>query len=64
MAKKDTETPETIKTPVYYKEQFLKSKQYTAQQKDLLAALLEDGKKYTTAQVNESLNNFLKKEVK
>ena len=58
MAKKDSETP------VYSKEQFLKSKQFTAQQKDLLAALLEDRKTYTTDQVNEMLNQFLKKEVK
>jgi hypothetical protein len=45
------------------KQQFLASKQY-AQQKDILHAVLEEGKTYTSRQVEKRINDFLLKEAK
>ena len=47
----------------YTKDQLLRSKKYTAR-RDLLGALLEDGKTYTAAQVDREINQFLKRKVK
>lgn len=47
----------------YTKEQLLRSKKYAAR-RDLLGALLEDGKAYTLQQVDKEINNFLKRKVK
>ena len=47
----------------YTKDQLLRSKKYAAR-RDLLGALLEDGKTYTTAQVDREINQFLKRKVK
>lgn len=47
----------------YTKDQLLRSKKYVAR-RDLLGALLEDGKTYTAAQVDREINQFLKRKVK
>lgn len=47
----------------YTKDQLLRSKKYAAR-RDLLGALLEDGKAYTLQQVDKEINNFLKRKVK
>lgn len=47
----------------YTKDQLLRSKKYAAR-RDLLGALLEDGKAYTAAQVDREINQFLKRKVK
>ncbi len=47
----------------YTKDQLLRSKKYAAR-RDLLGALLEDGKTYTAAQVDREINQFFKRKVK
>jgi hypothetical protein len=47
----------------YGKEQFLQSKAYAAQ-RDLLAALLADGEKYSERQVKHIMADFLHREAK
>ena len=47
----------------YTKDQLLRSKKYAAR-RDLLGALLEEGKTYTAAQVDREVNQFLKRKVK
>lgn len=49
---------------VYPKAQILQSKQFTAQQKDVLKALLQDGVNYPKNEVALILDDFLKKEAK
>lgn len=57
-------TKEEVKAiPSYTKEQFLASKTY-ATERDLLNALLEDGKTYTKDQVNSMVDSFMKGKVK
>lgn len=48
----------------YTKQQFLESKQYTAQQKDVLNALLQDDTAYTVEQVKKHMTEFSRKVVK
>ncbi len=57
MSKKETEA-------VYSKQQFLNSSIFTAGQKDLLNALLEDGKDYSHSRVSEIIRKFLDKEAR
>ncbi len=49
--------------PAFTKRQFLESKLFTAQQKDLLNALLHDEETYTTDQVKRQIEQYLKKAV-
>ncbi|WP_025853089.1 hypothetical protein [Paenibacillus ehimensis] len=49
--------------PAFTKQQFLESKLFTAQQKDLLNALLHDEETYTTDQVKQQIEQYLKKAV-
>lgn len=60
MAKK-TENIEQI--PVFTKEQILWSKKY-ANRRDVLGAILEDGKQYTLTEVDTLLDKFMKGKVK
>lgn len=55
MAKKKTENRFT-------KQQVLESKQFT--NKDLINAILEDGKTYTLKEVETEINKYLKRKVK
>ncbi|SHN65940.1 hypothetical protein [Desulfitobacterium chlororespirans] len=59
MAKKD----ELIEK-VYSKLQILQSKQFTAQQRDVLEALLQDGASYTKSEVISISEDFRTKEAK
>lgn len=52
-----------VAAPVYTKAQLLASKKY-ANRQDILNALLEDGKTYTTAQVDALIEKFMKGQVK
>ncbi|KZS45703.1 hypothetical protein AWU65_07140 [Paenibacillus glucanolyticus] len=48
----------------YEKAQFLVSSRYTPAQRDILAAVLEDGKSYTDNQAKQALETYLRKELK
>lgn len=48
---------------VFTKQQLAESKRYK-KQRDLLEALLENGKTYTIAQVDKIISDYLKKEVR
>lgn len=49
--------------PMFSKAQILASAKYRVR-KDLVDALLDDGKKYTMKQVDELIDNFMKGKVK
>jgi hypothetical protein len=59
------ETAETEKAAVvsFNKEQILSAKKY-ADRRDLLTVLLSDDRAYTLAEVDQLIENFMKKEVK
>lgn len=64
MAKKQSEAKPTAEQAASYtKQQFLASKQFSTMQKDMINALLKDGEKYTTGQVEQMIEQFLKTEV-
>lgn len=52
-----------VAAPVYTKAQLLASKKY-ANRQDILNALLEDGKTYTTDQVDALIEKYMKGQVK
>ncbi|GIP18389.1 hypothetical protein J40TS1_40310 [Paenibacillus montaniterrae] len=51
-------------SPKFTKEQFLQSHQRSGQEKDILAAVLEDNKAYTIAEADKAIQNYLKRGVK
>lgn len=51
------------KAPAYSKEQLLRSKRYTPQQKDILAAVLAEGRVYTHEEAAQAMTEFLKRKV-
>lgn len=64
--KKPTTEPapvEAVAPVVFNKEQVLTFKRY-ANRRDLLSVLLEDGKDYTTDQIDSLIENFMKGKVK
>ena len=61
MATKKSETKQ--KSASFTKEQILASKKY-ANRRDVLGAILADGKTYTTEQVESLLEKFMKGKVK
>ena len=58
MANKKTEEVAAA-APLFTKAQLTASHKYAAR-KDLVGALLDDNKEYTTAQVDELIENYLK----
>lgn len=56
------EREEKQKTVFYKKEQILSSKQYV-ERKDLLEAILEDGKEYSKKEVEQQIQKFMKGKV-
>ncbi|UNK17651.1 hypothetical protein MNQ98_24850 [Paenibacillus sp. N3/727] len=56
MSKKET-------VAAFNKHQLAQSNQFSNREKDVLSAILEEGKTYTVAQTKEQLKTFLKKEV-
>lgn len=57
MANKNKATVTTVEEPCYEKAQLVASARY-ARRKDVLAALLKDGEKYTITQVDEIIAGF------
>ncbi|MCV4233427.1 hypothetical protein OHJ21_19775 [Virgibacillus sp. LDC1] len=56
MSKKET-------AKAFNKQQLTQSKQFSNREKDVLSAILEEGKTYTVQEAKEQLTTFLKKEV-
>ncbi|MGM1048654.1 MAG: hypothetical protein ACQEXX_21280 [Bacillota bacterium] len=56
MSKKET-------VAAFNKHQLAQSNQFSNREKDVLSAILEEGKAYTVQQAKEQLKSFLKKEV-
>lgn len=56
MSKKET-------APAFNKQQLVQSNQFSNREKDVLSAILEEGKTYTVQQAKDQLTTFLKKEV-
>lgn len=52
------EEVKTPKAPTFSKKQFAASQRFS-KRKDLINALLEDGKMYTIKEVEDKINNFL-----
>lgn len=63
MGETNTEVKPQVSADVFTKQQLAESKRYK-KQRDLLEALLEDGKTYTIAQVDKITGDYLGKEVK
>lgn len=63
MGETNTEVKPQVSADVFTKQQLAESKRYK-KQRDLLEALLEDGKTYTIAQVDKIIGDYLKKEVR
>ena len=63
MGETNTEVKPQVFVDVFTKQQLAESKRYK-KQRDLLEALLEDGKTYTIAQVDQITGDYLRKEVK
>ena len=52
-----------IRVPAFLKEQIVASAKYD-RHRDIVNALLEDGKMYTTEQVNDLISGYMKGKVK
>lgn len=63
MAKKETAAAPVQAEAVYTKERLVGSKRY-ATRRDLVSVLLEDGRQYTLAEVDEKIEAFRKGKVK
>lgn len=63
MNEPNSEVKQQVSADVFTKQQLAESKRYK-KQRDLLEALLEDGKTYTIAQVDKIIGDYLRKEVK
>ncbi|NQX68063.1 hypothetical protein HQN90_18220 [Paenibacillus alba] len=48
-----------VQEPFYTKEQFLASHKFSGIQKDMLQALIDDGKRYTEKEVVQIIHTFL-----
>ncbi|MCM3273661.1 hypothetical protein [Paenibacillus elgii] len=62
MTKKQAEetTEATTPEPTFTKQQFLESKLFSALHKDMISALLQDEETYTTDQVKQKIEAFLR----
>lgn len=63
MGETNTEVKPQVFADVFTKQQLAESKRYK-KKRDLLEALLENGKTYTIAQVDKIISDYLKKEVR
>ena len=63
MGETNTEVKPQVSADVFTKQQLAESKRYK-KQRDLLEALLEDGKTYKIAQVDNITGDYMRKEVK
>jgi len=57
------ETESKKKNLVFTKAQILQSRKRPANEKDIVAAVLEEGKSYTLTEVDKIIQNYLKKGV-
>lgn len=55
-----TSTVQSPETAAFGKSQLIEAKRYTPGQRDVLAALLEDGKTYTFEQADQIIHTFAK----
>lgn len=62
MAKTNTEAEAQVVSSVYTKEQLLASTKY-ANRRDVISALLDDGKTYTLDKVDALIDQFMKGKV-
>ena len=60
---KETSTKQVANEPVFTKDQIANSKKYTGN-RDLIEALLEDGKTYKLSEVDKLINDYKKGAVK
>lgn len=63
MGETNTEVKPQVFADVFTKQQLAESKRYK-KKRDLLEALLENGKTYTIVQVDKIIGDYLKKEVR
>ena len=63
MGETNTEVKPQVSADVFAKQQLAESKRYK-KKRDLLEALLENGKTYTIVQVDKIIGDYLKKEVR
>lgn len=63
MGETNTEVKPQVFADVFTKQQLAESKRYK-KKRDLLEALLENGKTYTIAQVDKIIGDYLRKEVR
>ena len=63
MGETNTEVKPQVSADVFTKQQLAESKRYK-KKRDVLEALLENGKTYTIAQVDKIIGDYLKKEVR
>ena len=63
MGETNTEVKPQVFADVFAKQQLAESKRYK-KKRDLLEALLENGKTYKIAQVDKIIGDYLKKEVR
>lgn len=63
MGETNIEVKPQVSADVFTKQQLAESKRYK-KKRDLLEALLENGKTYTIAQVDKIIGDYLKKEVR
>lgn len=63
MGETNTEVKPQVSADVFTKQQLAESKRYK-KKRDLLEALLENGKTYTIAQVDKIIGDYLRKEVR
>ena len=52
------------KMAAFTKDQFLASRQRPGREKDILSAVLEDGKAYTIVEADKAIQSYLKRSVK
>lgn len=63
MGETNTEVKPQVSADAFTKQQLAESKRYK-KKRDLLEALLENGKTYTIVQVDKIIGDYLKKEVR
>ena len=63
MGETNAEVKPQVSADVFTKQQLAESKRYK-KKRDLLEALLENGKTYTIVQVDKIIGDYLKKEVR
>jgi len=63
MSKKDPEDQKKEKAPVFSKRQLVRAYNFSRIERDVLAAILEDGKQYTLDEVQKALEKFMTRRV-